>query len=154
MILDLRAINSTKEHGFKLKDGEGYRPATRGIDGTGFVSVVCDIQSFLQTGNEGVIMWSVGRKGVTLQFSGLSPTKNLVVRVKWGFNLVTKLCKVHHVNNIVNTSGKSLLLVKLVTIAGCVRVRVLLLIYRIHRNEVIKVLGARTSEAAVSIIIK
>jgi hypothetical protein len=66
-------------------------PATRGIDGTGFVSIVHDIQSFLQTGNEGAIMWSIGRKGVTLQFSGLSPTKNFVVGAKWGFNLATKL---------------------------------------------------------------
>jgi hypothetical protein len=104
-----------------LKDGEGYSPATRGNDGTGFVSVVCDIQPFLQTGNEGAIMWSVGRKGVTLQFSGLGPRKDFVVGVKWGFNLATKLCKAH-VNNIVNTSRKGILVVKLVTIAGYVRV--------------------------------
>jgi hypothetical protein len=136
-----------------LKDWEGYRPATRGIDGTGFVSVVCDIQLFLQTGNEGAIMWSIGRKGVILQSSGLGPTKKFVVGIKWGFNLATKLCKAH-VNNIVNTSGKGILLVKLVTIAGYVRVRALLLIYGIHRNEVIKVVGGRTTETAISIIIK
>jgi hypothetical protein len=45
------------------------------------------------------------------------------------------------VNNIVNTSQKSLLLVKLVTIAGCVRVRLLLHVYGIHRNKVIEVVG-------------
>jgi hypothetical protein len=56
MVLDSRVINQTKKHAFNLKYGEGNCTTTSGIDGTGFVNLVRDIQSYLQTGNEGAIM--------------------------------------------------------------------------------------------------
>jgi hypothetical protein len=97
--------------------------------------VVHDIQSFLQTGNECAKMWSISRKGVTLHFGGLSLTKNFAVGVKWGFNLATKLSKAH-VNNVVDTSRKRFILVKLKTTARCVRV--LFLVNGIKRTKIIE----------------
>jgi hypothetical protein len=57
-----------------------------------------------------------------------------------------------HVNKIVNTSGKSVLLVKLVAIARCVRV--LFLVNRIRGIKIIEGIDRRKTKAAISIIIK
>jgi hypothetical protein len=54
------------------------------------------------------------------------------------------------VNNIVDTSGKTFLLVKLVTTARCVRV---LFVTRIESVKNIEVVGGRTTKTAISIII-